>query len=1150
MPNLIQEVQEELNKTPPLKVDIKPVMGAPQPTEPTPIPVQAPQPLQLPEPTPLQPVESKGSPIPEVPTIDSLAYGDTVSRMSAQSAEDIRKTLANTSAPKPNEVQKNLLQSNTPVQIDPKLTSQNNPFSPQTAQERLMFEPPVLSNGLGNPFSDPNALAALRAGVSKEEYLAYKRDLDKSNEGDSPLFNLGLQDKLRSVLPKPLESFEGLTGDQIRARMSRVSGFNTFRRNLNTNFLPFSGSENRNELETLLSALSFPANLVKGVALDITRPFAAGVAGLQTTNLGGGNILPSINIDKVREAYDAMRPTRGGSYTGAAILGEQFPFLAQPNKGEVYNPLAAVYQDSFANRFIAGGLDLLADPLNVDAVTNRLFAPFARASKVEVPRVTVEVPKVVEGTPPRPELPPARTIDVQAKPIITPPNPRQSDRVLITAPPTESRAIIPYVPELSITREAPKTRDIVPVVRDAETLSKYEPVAVEFPTPRQPFTPIPDSRAIVPVPEVNMYNNVTALFNDSKELSVVQRFMRDVVEQKPYEQIPDARSLVVQQNPVLREVAEFARTGDLTPNIAVLQGAPANEIAEVVSDRLALIRENPIVVPKIEVQPLEVPQLAFDITSQLPRRVPREIVESGTLSRTLAVSLDNIEPPKLQVTSNVDRLAQQILDAGDNVEPVILKRVSPVKYEIVGDPTNYYAAQRALEINPNADINLRSVVVSQDSEAVKYYTSLQRAEEEVRKLAPDTALVGVDAPTTSVPSSFKRVENTRTYNVNTDNITSFRSSTYSKEAVEKLARHYVETGENLRPIVLRRTGAETFDVVRGNLEYLAAKRAQELDKSFTGVRAYIVDGVNEKALLQQLDLLDGTVPVPTTKPVVLGESEFATLSDLQDAARTGDTLSEVSQWSPRGDFSTPLKDVLNAVDDLGIDELNTPSLAKLVKGRVGKLADKTVKEVAQSLQKVKLDNNEDVAKSVFNALWRKSTDDQKQLILSTLSTKRLNDLGLERVQTKIVPPTQPTMRHDVSSGLVDVEAYQVFNESQIPIEHLRVAALREQGYDLRTASSMKIHPLIEEIELTGRVSDKSLDELIRTKELTIDTVSERNWSSKMLQRIWEVATPEQKALIMRELDTRTLENLGLERIARSNVIDDHLPPETIFDVPC
>jgi hypothetical protein len=270
------------------------------------------------------------------------------------------------------------------------------------------------------------------------------------------------------------------------------------------------------------------------------------------------------------------------------------------------------------------------------------------------------------------------------------------------------------------------------------------------------------------------------------------------------------------------------------------------------------------------------------------------------------------------------------------------------------------------------------------------------------------------------------------------------------------------------------------------------------------------------------------------------------------------TLDEVSQWSVRGDFMTPLKDVLNAVDDLGIDALNTPALSRLVKKSVGKLSNRTVVDVASSLKKVSLDTAEDVAKSVFDALWRKSTPDQKEIVLNYIPSTRLEQLGLERVQTKITPPTLPApLQYMVRSldqqveqflGLDAASGYTVVNSSQVPIEDLRVRMLREQGFDGRTASSMKVHPLSDEIATTAAVSDQTLMDFLNTRKLSVATVAEQKWSSKMLQQIWEVATPSQKAYIMSNVDN--LEQLGLERIARSNVIDDHLPPEGVFDTPC
>jgi hypothetical protein len=253
----------------------------------------------------------------------------------------------------------------------------------------------------------------------------------------------------------------------------------------------------------------------------------------------------------------------------------------------------------------------------------------------------------------------------------------------------------------------------------------------------------------------------------------------------------------------------------------------------------------------------------------------------------------------------------------------------------------------------------------------------------------------------------------------------------------------------------------------------------------------------------------------------------------------------------RGDFITPLKEVLNAVDDLGLDVLNTPALSKMVKGGIGKLSNKTVEGVASSLQKVSLETAEDIAKSIFNALWRKSTPDQKEIILGKISATRLEQLGLERVQTKITPPTTPAPLQYVQAGVLDevtVSAYHVVNDSQVPIEDLYQAMMRSAGFSAREAREAGGHFITEQIAFTGAVTDRNLKTLITLKSLSVESPVKQKWSSKMLQQIWEVATPEQKAYIMKNVDN--LEQLGLERIARSNVIDDHLPPEGVFDTPC
>jgi hypothetical protein len=1190
MSNVIKEYQEALNTTPPLKVDIAPAFTppagvqdpAPVPTPTIPasaFPTAPTQATPLPEQPQIQPPSTLLE-TPPTPTGETaLAAGETVSRLSAQSAQDIQKILSESTTPKPNEVQKQLLGNGNPVQIDPRLTSQNNPFAsksePRNAAERLAFEPPVLPNGMRNAFSNPNARAALSAGISKGEYIDYIQSLrDKGAQyvgfGERNVSAGGFTntDGQRVI---ETEDFTGLSADQIRQKMKDRTGFYSTQRAFNQSFLPFLG-EDRGSLETLFGVLSFPANLVKGVASDtVLRPLAAGISS-------------GFDVEEFKKAYEALRPTRGGTFTGAAILGEQFSSLAvTQEKGKPFNPFAVVRDDSSIPQALVGlGLDVLLDPLNLPI--GKAFSRFRRSAVVP-PSITPEVLSPIRELPPsnvKGVLPEARTIDVPSV-IDSPITPRTPtpERVLIT-PNREGRLYLPdnttvtdrtsfqvterpisETPQLGGVSDATVAQDRTSfqvtektaqpqIAASYEALVKYEPAQIEFPIPREPYV----GGAIVKVEpaDVQLYNNVTALFNNSPELPIAQNLLRAVVEQTPVPQIP-------YQNRILQEIADYGRTGELTPNIAVLKGATPDEVRAVVQDKLEVLRETPFVVPRLEVQPIEVPRLEFDITRQLPRKTqttaainPAVLNKDGsgiTPNPSFLLELSGVSDNTglVQSSARVDALARSIIASGET-QPVIVRQINAVKFEVVGDNLTYLAAKRAEELDPKNAYEVRAVFVKPDSELEKLYLSQQRALEEVKKLSSD-AVIESTSTGKSAFKIFNKAEDSRPYSVDLESITTSRGGAYNKEAVETLARSFLESGQNIRPIVVRRTGTETFEVIRGNLEYLAAKRASEIDPRFEAVNSYIVDAGNEAALLAQLDILDDVLPVPTNKPVVVTESAITSVSQLQDAAKGIGTLGEVSQWSVRVDFNTPIKEVLDAVDDLGIDVLNTPALSRMVKGGIGKLSNKTVEGVASSLQKVSIETAEDIAKSIFNALWRKSTPDQKEIILGKVSATRIEQLGLERVQTEITPPTTPAPLQYVQAGVLDdvtVAAYQVVNDSQIPIEKLHVAILREQGFDGRTASSMKVHSISEEIALTGKVSDESLAQLIKNRELSVSTPSEQKWSSKMLQQIWEVATPEQKAYIMKNVDN--LEQLGLERIVRSNVIDDHLPPEGVFDTPC
>jgi hypothetical protein len=845
--------------------------------------------------------------------------------------------------------------------------------------------------------------------------------------------------------------------------------------------------------------------------------------------------------------------------------------------------------------------------------------------------------------------------------------------------------------------------------------------------------------------DVQLYNNVTALFNDSPQLPVVQQAVREVVEQKPPEKLyrgvskgrdPKDRSgaeggglffstdrkvaeayagvdgVVIEEvnnfnntfsaanwmvakeqiglprnasmsdlikatrdagydslafnslngrevislrdtpiqlpkNPILQEVVEYGRTGELTPNIAVLKGATPDEVRAIVQDKLEVMRDTPLVVPRLEVQPIVIPKLEFAFQNKIGGRVVKGVRPSKRASARdsaldeWVVKFDNWytsnRRPEYIRTGATGSDFEPLINAyirkgdylvnGEKVDAITFANIS-VSEDVRGKGIFSDIIKRTEERYPDKVLVIEEVNESSAALAKKNGFTVDSTNPNNWVKVPPDKPVPTSKPVTVVEmyhggankiekldDTYRSVDNLYGNGLYTTENIEVANSYRGKNAVDKTEEGYLYKLQEITPqklydldnplvagtpeyTAVRKTlieyakvdGGEFTGVARHILKMFrngqvpklteifksgrpltkdSAKYAAfvdsfrtELEKlgyngyTHTGgrsIRGFIDHKVNiywnsENALrLEQLE----PKPVPTSKPVVVTDSAIVTVADLQDAAKGIGTLGEVSQWSVRGDFITPLKEVLNAVDDLGLDVLNTPALSKMVKGGIGKLSNKTVEGVASSLQKVSLETAEDIAKSIFNALWRKSTPDQKEIILGKISATRLEQLGLERVQTKITPPTTPAPLQYVQAGVLDevtVSAYHVVNDSQVPIEDLYQAMMRSAGFSAREAREAGGHFITEQIAFTGAVTDRNLKTLITLKSLSVESPVKQKWSSKMLQQIWEVATPEQKAYIMKNVDN--LEQLGLERIARSNVIDDHLPPEGVFDTPC
>jgi hypothetical protein len=112
---------------------------------------------------------------------------------------------------------------------------------------------------------------------------------------------------------------------------------------------------------------------------------------------------------------------------------------------------------------------------------------------------------------------------------------------------------------------------------------------------------------------------------------------------------------------------------------------------------------------------------------------------------TFSINLDTIASPTLDKIchfdpTQVDHLAHLFLLAGDTVRPIILRKISPVKFEVLEGYFEYYAAMKAQEIDDQFTA-IQAHVVSPDLEStiLEQYNFLRSPSTAVPQAQPDLA---------------------------------------------------------------------------------------------------------------------------------------------------------------------------------------------------------------------------------------------------------------------------------------------------------------------------------------------------------------------------------------------------------------------------
>jgi hypothetical protein len=113
-------------------------------------------------------------------------------------------------------------------------------------------------------------------------------------------------------------------------------------------------------------------------------------------------------------------------------------------------------------------------------------------------------------------------------------------------------------------------------------------------------------------------------------------------------------------------------------------------------------------------------------------------------------------------------------------------------------------------------------------------------------------------------------------------ITSAKScEEFDKTKVNELADSILESDGLLKPLVLKATGPESFEVIDGYLQYWAAVRAREKDsRKGEMVNAFVIAPRDEEMIVKQLRTLQSQAETSSSAPVIESDEKSSYPKDI------------------------------------------------------------------------------------------------------------------------------------------------------------------------------------------------------------------------------------------------------------------------------
>jgi len=234
------------------------------------------------------------------------------------------------------------------------------------------------------------------------------------------------------------------------------------------------------------------------------------------------------------------------------------------------------------------------------------------------------------------------------------------------------------------------------------------------------------------------------------------------------------------------------------------------------------------------------------------------------------------------------------------------------------------------------------------------------------------------------------------------------TSQFPSIQIEQLANLFLQAGDTVRPILLRKISPISFQILEGHFEYYAAMKAQEIDEQFTAIRAYVVPPDLESTILAQyqfLRSLSSPIPIEESTQPDLDQLETAIANRLeQKLAATLEQLVEKRINSSLQSFTNQITQQLDThLLDIKLDIKNSLSSAPTTKTveTIIQPPDLSTEPVSQKTVKTPTKSKTKSEKPPATAKKQNLDDDPKaSQVLNDLNTMNFADLERKLSQLK------------------------------------------------------------------------------------------------------------------------------------------------------